>query len=108
MKIEVRSELLPDLEKVYCHLVSKHILLETKTVNFKNQKGTFSFTPSFAYAPRTLVYCYFHYAVDYSIQGQLLVINLEDDLPNFVSISEIPFINILLIFLNFLFNESLN
>lgn len=66
----------------FCQIISKGVLLDAKSVKFRNQTGYYSFHPNFLYAPTTELICYF-YSSDGSISSSQTSVSFVD-LPNIV------------------------
>jgi hypothetical protein len=74
---------IPDLKRCFCQLISKGDSLVEKAITFKNQTATFTFIPTFAYAPRSEI-IFFSISSSGTIISSQLTINLNDTLPNYV------------------------
>jgi CHASE1-domain containing sensor protein len=64
-------------------MISKGVVVAQKTIIFKNQTATLSFTPTFAFAPQTKI-IFFAFSPTGTVISTKLTLNLKDKLPNYV------------------------
>jgi CHASE1-domain containing sensor protein len=64
-------------------MISKGVLVAQRTIVFNNQKATLSFTPTFAFAPKTEI-IFFAVSATGSVVSSQLTLDFKDNLPNYV------------------------
>jgi hypothetical protein len=84
------STSLPTITKCFCQMISKGVLVNQRTIVFNKQTAMLTFTPTFAFAPRTEI-IFFAISPNGSVITRSLTLDLKDKLPNYVrsSLTEI-------------------
>jgi hypothetical protein len=73
----------PNLSKCFCLMISKGVLVSIREIRFKNQKATVTFTPTFAYAPKTEIFFFTINSNGFVVSKQI-TLSLSEKLPNYV------------------------